>query len=425
MKFERPRLRFRSSIKKSVHRGRISRRHWRGQCKRFLCTTFATRPRLSLMVAVSALLPLSVHAQSSVTLYGLIDMGLNYRTSAGANPQTGKAGSAIGLGSGNEQTNRWGLLGYEDLGGGLKAFFRLESGFNGATGAGNFGLPFTNDTNSLFDRTASVGLISPYGTVTAGRVFSPLVDALNAADTTGYFNFGSLPTILYQNSSNVNPALGLAGKTTGTYSVVNGGLLYTWVNNSIKYTLPDNKYGFNGGALYSFGGTAGSLKNKSTYSANLNWTNGTFGLISGYYNAADPGGLTSDSWLRAYTLGLTYAFGTIHIGFDFTNIRNPTTGADQDYFYTSAKWQTTSFLSFATDWIHLNDLQNGAARGNLYKLEADYNLSKNSVLYTGVGYANNGPQGTLGASSFLSPLLTPAVIGHDQLSVIAGLRKLF
>ncbi|WP_225031205.1 porin [Paraburkholderia sp. XV] len=368
---------------------------------------------------------MSVKAQSSLTFYGLIDVGLNYRTSDGANPETGKSASAVSLSSSNEQTSRWGLVGYEELGNGMKATFRLESGFNAATGVGNFGLPFTNDTNSLFDRGASIGIISPYGTITGGRVYSPLRDALVAADASGYLNFGSLSTILYQNSSNVSPALGLAGKTTGTYSLVNGGLLYTWVNNSIKYTIPDNTYGFSGGALYSFGGTAGSLKNKSTWSANLNWTNGTISLISGYYSASDPGGVTSNSWLRAFTLGLLYATGPVQLGFDFTNIRNPTTGANQDFFYTSARWQITSFVSVVTDWIYLKDLQNGQASSDLYKLEANYSLSKSTALYTGVGFVNNKPQGVLGSCGFASPMLSPALMGHNQLSIIAGIRKFF
>nr|WP_264372820.1 porin [Paraburkholderia caribensis] len=179
------------------------------------------------------------------------------------------------------------------------------------------------------------------------------------------------------------------------------------------------------GALYSFGGTAGSLKNKSTWSANLNWTNGTISLISGYYSAADPGGVTSNSWLRAFTLGLLYAIGPVQLGFDFTNIRNPTTGANQDFFYTSARWQITSFVSVVTDWIYLKDLQNGQASGDLYKLEANYSLSKSTALYTGVGFVNNKPQGVLGSSGFASPILSPALMGHNQLSIIAGIRKFF
>src|SRR5471032_3010026 len=81
----------------------------------------------------------TAHAQTSVTLYGVMDVGLNYRTAAGASD--GKAASALSLASGNELTSRWGLLGSEDIGGGMKITFKLESGFSPTTGGGNFGVP--------------------------------------------------------------------------------------------------------------------------------------------------------------------------------------------------------------------------------------------------------------------------------------------
>jgi predicted porin len=378
-----------------------------------------------LAIALPAIMPASVYAQSIITLYGQLDMGFNYKTAAGADQQTGKSASAISLVSGNDLTSRWGLLGYEDLGGGMKATFRLESGFNMATGAGNFGLPLPNDTNSLFDRGASVGLVSPYGTVLLGRVATPLWDSMFVADAAGFFNFGALSTVLTQNLSNVNPALGLAGKTTGTYSVSNGGLMYLWLNNSVKYLLPQNAYGFTGSLLYSFGGTAGSFKNRSARSAALNWTGGNLSLISAYYDAADPGGLTNNTWLRAFTLGAVYNVGPVKAGFDFTKISNPTTGANQNFYYTSASWQVTPSVSLLADWIHLDDLQNQQGNGDLYKVSVEYSLSKSSTLYSGIGYSRNQAQGILGVGSLTGPLLAPAVIGHNQLAIVAGIRKWF
>src|SRR5689334_19126644 len=70
----------------------------------------------------------AAHAQSSVTLYGIIDVGLNYISNA--------SGSRLfNLSTGVQQANRFGLRGVEDLGGGLKAIFVLENGFNLGTGA--------------------------------------------------------------------------------------------------------------------------------------------------------------------------------------------------------------------------------------------------------------------------------------------------
>ena len=73
-------------------------------------------------------------AQSTVTLYGVVDLGL--RNGSGLTASNAPAsGSAHSLGSGIHTTSRWGLRGSEDLGGGAKALFNLESGLNADTGA--------------------------------------------------------------------------------------------------------------------------------------------------------------------------------------------------------------------------------------------------------------------------------------------------
>lgn len=69
-----------------------------------------------------------VHAQSSVSLYGVVDEGLTYTNNVGGNHR-------VGLDSGILQANRFGFVGSEDLGGGLQAIFQLENGFNGSNGA--------------------------------------------------------------------------------------------------------------------------------------------------------------------------------------------------------------------------------------------------------------------------------------------------
>jgi predicted porin len=383
-----------------------------------------TRLLAQLLTGIIATAPVAVMAQSSVTLYGLVDAGINYRTSAGVNPTTGKVGSALALVSGNDYTSRWGMQGTEDIGDGLKVIFRLESGFNAATGAGNFSVPFPNDTNSLFDRMAIVGVTSPLGTVRLGRNWSSFYDGVVAGDT-AIDNFGSMTSVVLNNSSNINPKLGPAAVVSGANSVVNGGLLYAWVNNSIKYNLPDNTYGLSGGALYSFGGTAGSMSNKQTWSANLDWTNGTLGLVSGYFDAKDPTGLTDNPWLRAFTLGINYVLGPVKTGFVFTKFRNPTTGANQNYYYVSTNWQATPFLAFVADWAHLQDLQNSSAGANVYKVGTSYSLSKSSTIYAEVGYANNKSQGMQSGGLGIAPLTSPGVIGHNQLAIAAGLRKFF
>lgn len=107
------------------------------------------------------------YAQSSVTLYGIIDVGLVFNNNAGGQKQ-------YFMSSGNIQGSRWGLRGTEDLGGGLSALFVLENGFsvnNGRLAQGG----------DEFGRQAYVGLSSTsIGTLTLGRQYDSIVDFTGA-----------------------------------------------------------------------------------------------------------------------------------------------------------------------------------------------------------------------------------------------------
>src|SRR6516225_8121139 len=94
-----------------------------------------------ILVTVSAVAcAVSAHAQSSVTLYGRFDSGLEYMSGVPTGPSA--SGAATGsthrfrAESGDWGTSLWGLKGAEDLGGGNKAVFQLEGSFNTMTGAG-------------------------------------------------------------------------------------------------------------------------------------------------------------------------------------------------------------------------------------------------------------------------------------------------
>ena len=114
----------------------------------------------------------AANAQTSVTLYGLIDAGLTYTNNqGGAHNFQATSGAVNG--------SRWGLRGAEDLGGGLKAIFTLENGFNimnGKLGQGG----------REFGRQAFVGLSSDSaGALTLGRQYDSVVDYLGPLALTG------------------------------------------------------------------------------------------------------------------------------------------------------------------------------------------------------------------------------------------------
>ncbi|MBE0632166.1 MAG: porin, partial [Burkholderia vietnamiensis] len=132
-----------------------------------------------ILTAALAACAAPVFAQNSVTLYGLIDEGFNYTNNVNVN---GLGKTNYQLASGYAQGSRWGLKGSEDLGGGLKAIFTLENGFdvnNGRLGQGG----------RMFGRQAFVGLSeSRFGTLSFGRQYDSVVDYL--APLTANGNWG-------------------------------------------------------------------------------------------------------------------------------------------------------------------------------------------------------------------------------------------
>src|ERR1700761_1615160 len=168
------------------------------------------------------------HAQSSVTLYGIIDEGINYTSNVQTAGTPRRSGNHLyNLSSGVLQGSRWGLRGTEDLGGGLKAIFVLENGFDTNTGKlGQGGL--------LFGRQAFVGLSSNYGSITLGRQYDSAVDYVGPLEVGD--QWGGYITAHPGDLDNLN----------NDYRV----------NNSIKLTS-NNYNGLTFGGLYSLGGVAG------------------------------------------------------------------------------------------------------------------------------------------------------------------------
>ena len=134
------------------------------------------------LIAVAALAAVgAASAQSSVTLYGVVDTGYGVEQTKtelfGVTTKT----RTTGLMSGNLSGSRWGLKGQEDLGNGLSAVFNVEAGFNSANG------DFKDDG---FNRRSVVGLKGSFGQVLLGRDYTPM-DTIGGGD---YFQASDLVT---------------------------------------------------------------------------------------------------------------------------------------------------------------------------------------------------------------------------------------
>ena len=220
---------------------------------------------IAIVAATSAVIGSSAaHAQNSVTLYGIIDTGIRYQSNAGSLGQTANGHSVVRMINGVWGGNRVGLKGSEDLGGGNKAIFQLEQGFNSLTGAQGV-------TGLAFNRQAWVGLANPtYGSLTAGRQYSSYFTLLSpwspTKNLTGYF-----------------------GAHPGDIDSLDVTLR---INNEIVYTSP-TIYGLTVSGSYAFGGQPGDFNSGSTWSAAAQYKNGPAGVAVGLQrvnNSASGGG---------------------------------------------------------------------------------------------------------------------------------------
>ncbi|WP_321804268.1 porin [Burkholderia sp. BCC1988] len=195
------------------------------------------------------------HAQSSVTLYGIIDEGLSYTNNVATGVDANgnfTHGHVLAMQSGVLQGSRWGLKGTEELGGGMKAIFQLENGFNvnnGALGQGG----------RMFGRQAFVGLSSANaGTVTLGRQYDSVVDYLGPMTANGNWG-GAFFSHPFDNDNTDNSFR---------------------INNSIKYTSA-NYNGLQFGGLYGFSNSTGFANNRA-WSLGARYSNGPFTVAAAY-----------------------------------------------------------------------------------------------------------------------------------------------
>jgi predicted porin len=185
----------------------------------------------------------ATQAQSTVSLYGLVDVSVGRTEEPGGT-------ATDGVDSGKMTTSFWGVKGNEDLGGGLRALFALEGFMRSDTGsAGRF------DADTFWARSSFVGLGSPWGTLTLGRNTTSLFVQTLLFNAFGD-SFGFSPSIRHYFTS---------GTTSGD----------TGWSDSVKYASPSF-----GGLSFTLHAAAndegpGSGRNRG---ASAQWFSGPMGL---------------------------------------------------------------------------------------------------------------------------------------------------
>lgn len=302
-----------------------------------------------LALAVLASFAGVASAQSNVTVYGLVDAGITRETGA-------VGGSITKLATGVQSGNRLGFKGTEDLGGGLKANFQIENGFDLDTG-------MTRQGGRLFGRQAFVGLSGNFGAVNLGRQYNPIFLSLDSIDP-----FGT----------------GLPGQTNNLFSVGN-----VRTDNAVTYSsVPTGGFTFN--AMYGAGEKTTSNSSNRTIGLSGEYANGPL-LVTLSYDKLNPEtGVVASEGHKVTLLGGTYNFGPViaHAAFETEKGDGASTADYRNYMIGATV--PVGPGSFMASFVKKNDRLANAQRG-AHQLAVGYlySLSKRTNLYTSYARINN------------------------------------
>ncbi|MGH8747376.1 MAG: porin [Burkholderiales bacterium] len=208
---------------------------------------------LAAAVASALAIPGIALAQSSVTLYGTIDTGIRNQSKIVTGP--GTDGTLTSVTDGLNTTNRWGMTGSEDLGGGLKANFKLEGQYSSDTGAGPAG-------GATFARTSKVGLSSGGNSFDLGRDYTVNFKEFGIYDPMSYNYTGITPNVQF---------------TAGVRSsnMITAATSFNGVNLRAEYALGEVVGSSSSGSRFGIGGDfgVGGVKVAGAYSTTKDATN--------------------------------------------------------------------------------------------------------------------------------------------------------
>jgi len=327
------------------------------------------------LVAAAALATLgtAAFAQSSVTLYGRIDASLgNQKTTVGG-VTTVDPGAQIS--SGAHTGSRWGLRGTEDLGGGLKANFTLEQGFNVDDGS-------AVAAANQFHRQAFVGLSGGFGSLDIGRQYDLIDQFYGNYDAFGNSGFSAHTAWTFGAGTLVGGASGL-----GDYIVRQ--------NNAVQYATP-NMGGFQAKVLWAPGEdkVPGVNSAGNNYGLSLNYAGGPF-AIGGAYQVNKAGGARA---INQWVIGASYDFGAAKLFGQYQAGKNKNVvglGEAKDDGYNIGV--QVPFGAFALTAAYATEDQK---RGGIKRSETDaialmgqYNLSKRTYVYAAYRNAELDPTG--------------------------------
>ncbi len=338
-------------------------------------------------------------AQSTVTLYGIVDTGVEHLTNVGAG---GDALTRMPNLTGSVPS-RIGFRGSEDLGDGLRAVFNLETGFSPESGVLNQG-------GRMFGRQATVGLQSSWGTFSVGRQNTMLTFGLADADILGPNVYGSSSIDPYIAGARVDNSIGwrksFSGVTLGaTYSLGRD------VTNCVGESATDSKACREWSVLAKYDAPA--------------W-GAAFAIDELRGGAGGAGGLTSSTLTDKRTILNGYvklSAAKLSAGLIRRDNEGSVATPKSDLYWIGASYPVTSQFTLDGQIFRL-DFKNSANEATLFALRGTYSLSKRTAVYGTLGRIGNDGTLAISASGGTATGGAPAA-GNSQTGFMFGIRHAF
>ncbi len=288
-------------------------------------------------------------AQSSVTLFGIVDLSMRYTKNDGA-------GNRKSMGTSGINSERLGFRGVEDLGGGLKAGFHLEAGMASDTGnlGGNNALPApTNGSATIFNRRSTASLMGGFGELRLGRDYTP-----SFWNTTVFDPFGTNGA-----ASSLNVAR-FSGQPT-----------YVRANNTVGYFLP------------AMGGVYGQVQvTPSEGVAGHKYTGGRIGFAAGPVNVAAAVGnqeidLAGNNKFKTFNIAGSYKIGPANLMAQYNNEKIDTNPEQKEVRLLLGTAVTMGQGEFRFSWVRSDDKSVADNDATQIGIGYVYNLSARTALY--------------------------------------------
>jgi predicted porin len=373
-----------------------------------------------------------VFAQSSVTLFGVVDLGYERVKT--------ETGTVSGLSPSANSSSRIGFRGVEDLGGGMSASFWLEAAIAPQSGLSSSGTNINNQANTVaaggltFNRRSTVSLSGGFGELRLGRDYVPSFWNYAIFDPFGANSVGAIMPLY----------TGLASPT------------FVRASNSVGYFLPGNLGGFYGQAMYAFGNRAstevtarpaayggGSVDTSSNgryIGLRVGYGQGPFNTAISYARTTyEPGTLTTSlmgvsgftagnftdlNWGGSYTFGSIKAMAT-YSRQKLADVVLPGETATTKGWSIGADWGVGAgdvLLSYSR--VTLDD-----AKASKWALGYVHNLSKRTAVYGYYSHVSNSGGSALTAASYssgsLGAVAGAANVDGGSSGINLGLRHAF